>query len=72
MTESGTAGKIKQGAIEGLKKGLKGFLWMLRILVPVSFATSLLGWSGLLETVSAFLAPVMGILHLPGMLPLPW
>jgi hypothetical protein len=67
MTESGTAGKIKQGAIEGLKKGLKGFLWMLRILVPVSFATSLLGWSGLLETVSAFLAPVMGILHLPGM-----
>jgi hypothetical protein len=71
MMESGTAGKIKQGAIEGLKKGLKGFLWMLRILVPVSFATSLLAWSGLLETVSAFLAPVMGILHLPGMAALP-
>ncbi len=71
MTESGTAGKITQGAIAGLKKGLKGFLWMLRILVPVSFATSLLAWSGLLETVSAFLAPVMGILHLPGMAALP-
>jgi hypothetical protein len=71
MTESGTAGKIKQGAIAGLKKGLKGFFWMLRILVPVSFATSLLAWSGLLETVSAFLAPVMGILHLPGMAALP-
>jgi len=63
--------KITQGAIAGLKKGLKGFLWMLRILVPVSFATSLLGWSGLLETVSALLAPVMRILHLPGMAALP-
>jgi hypothetical protein len=71
MTESGAAGKIRQGAIEGLKKGLKGFLWMLRILVPVSFATSLLGWSGLLETVSTLLAPVMSVLHLPGMAALP-
>jgi hypothetical protein len=71
MTESGTVGKIRRGAIEGLKKGLKGFLWMLRILVPVSFATSLFAWSGLLEAVSAFLAPVMGILHLPGMAALP-
>ncbi len=71
MSESPVIEKIRQGAIAGLKKGLKGFLWMLRILVPVSFATSLLGWSGLLEGVSRLLAPVMGILHLPGMAALP-
>lgn len=69
--ESTSVEAIKQGAIAGLKKGLKGFLWMLRILVPVSFATSLLGWSGLLESVSTMLAPVMSILHLPGMAALP-
>jgi hypothetical protein len=69
--DSTNAEAIKQGAIAGLKKGLKGFVWMLRILVPVSLATSLLGWSGLLESVSTMLAPVMSILHLPGMAALP-
>ena len=65
------AGKARQGALTGLLKGLKGFFWMLRILVPVSFGTSVLAWSGLLETVSGFLAPVMGVLHLPGIAALP-
>jgi hypothetical protein len=60
-----------QGALAGVKKGLQGFLWMLRILVPVSLATSVLAWSGFLETVSSFLAPAMGVLHLPGMAALP-
>jgi hypothetical protein len=66
-----TVEALRRGSAAGLQKGLKGFLWMLRILLPVSLGTSLLGWSGLLERLSVFLSPVMGILHLPGMAALP-
>ncbi len=66
-----TSEAVRLGAAAGLRKGLDGFLWMLRILLPVSLGTSMLGWSGLLEKLSGFLAPVMGILHLPGMAALP-
>jgi hypothetical protein len=71
VSARGLAEAAGRGALEGAKKGLKGFLWMLRILVPVSLATSVLAWSGFLETVGGFLAPVMGVLHLPGMAALP-
>lgn len=66
-----TVEALRQGAVAGLRKGLSGFLWMLRILVPVSFGTALLGWSGLLAKLGALLAPVMGLLHLPGTAALP-
>jgi hypothetical protein len=66
-----TAEALRQGAVAGLRKGLSGFLWMLRILVPVSLGTAVLGWSGLLEKLGALLAPVMGLLHLPGTAALP-
>jgi hypothetical protein len=66
-----TVEALRRGSTAGLQKGLKGFLWMLRILLPVSLGTALLGWSGLLERLSVLLAPVMGILHLPGMAALP-
>lgn len=69
--ERGSIVAVREGTVAGLRKGLKGFLWMLRILLPASLGTSLLAWSGLLETVSGWLAPLMGLLHLPGMAALP-
>ncbi len=66
-----TGEALRRGSVAGLQKGLSGFLWMLRILVPVSLGTALLGWCGLLDKLGELLAPVMGVLHLPGTAALP-
>jgi len=50
---------------EGLQKGLRGTLWMLKILVPCSFLTFVIDVSGLLIHLDFMLAPAMGFLSLP-------
>ena len=50
---------------EGLQKGLRGTLWMLKILVPCSLLTFLIDVSGLLNHLDFMLAPAMGFLDLP-------
>lgn len=50
---------------EGLRKGLRGALWMLKILVPCSLLTFFIDAGGLLGRVDFLLAPVMGLLSLP-------
>lgn len=55
----------------GLNKGWQAYLWLLKIIVPLSFLTMLLvysGWMGKLETV---LEPVLGVIHLPAVAALP-
>ena len=55
----------------GCRKGWRGFLWMLKILVPISLLTSLLAWSGWLNRLDVVLEPVMGLLGLPAVAALP-
>jgi spore maturation protein SpmB len=62
---------FKQGAISGLHKGWESFLWMMEIIIPVSFATMLLGWSGWLNYLDVVLKPAMGIINLPAAAALP-
>jgi hypothetical protein len=62
---------IKQGTIEGLKKGWNGFIWILKIIIPISFATVMLEWSGLIRYLDFLLQPMMGWLHLPAIAALP-
>ena len=50
---------------EGLRKGVRGTLWMLKILVPCSLLTFLIDVSGLLNQMDFMLAPAMGVLSLP-------
>jgi hypothetical protein len=50
---------------EGLQKGMRGTLWMLKILVPCSLLTFLIDASGLLIHLDFMLAPAMGFLSLP-------
>ncbi len=57
--------RLKNGIISGLKKGINGFIWMARILIPVSLAVALLKWSGWLYRVDFILNPVMNLIHLP-------
>jgi hypothetical protein len=57
--------RLKNGIISGIRKGLSGFVWMARILIPVSLAVALLKWSGWLYRVDFILSPVMNLIHLP-------
>ena len=49
----------------GLIRGKEGYLWLLKILLPVSFATALLNYSGLIEKLNFLLEPLMHFLKLP-------
>ena len=62
---------LKKGFISGVHKGWSGFFWVLKILVPISFLTATLEWSGLLHRMDYFIQPVMNWLHLPAMAALP-
>ncbi|MDZ4186326.1 MAG: hypothetical protein U1D97_15285 [Desulfuromonadales bacterium] len=62
---------IKEGLIQGLEKGWRGFVWMMKFVVPISFGTMLLSWSGLINLLHLVLAPLMEFLSLPPMAALP-
>jgi len=62
---------VKTGLKMGVSKGWKGFLWMMRIVLPISLLTTLLDWSGWIGRLDFLLAPVMGVLHLPPAAALP-
>jgi len=55
----------------GVGKGWRGFIWMLKILVPVSFFTMLLQYSGWLNALDFLLQPVMQVMGLPPVAALP-
>jgi spore maturation protein SpmB len=63
--------QISEGFISGFNKGWKGFLWMMKIIIPVSFFTAILAWSGLLEKIDFIIEPAMDLLNLPAMAALP-
>jgi hypothetical protein len=66
-----TNNKLRVSLISGFAKGWSGFLWMLKIIVPISFLTSLLAWSGWINKLDFILEPVMEIIGLPPMAALP-
>ncbi len=62
---------VKQSLRSGVKKGLSGFIWMLKILIPISFLTALLEYSGWLYKIDFLLRPGMNLLDLPPVAALP-
>jgi hypothetical protein len=63
--------KIKGALSRGLRKGLNSYMWLLKILLPVSLATALLDYSGWLHQLDFLLEPAMGVLSLPPAAALP-
>lgn len=57
--------------VAGAKKGWSGFIWMLKILVPISFLTTLLQYSGILGKTDFLLEPAMAFMNLPAMAAFP-
>lgn len=62
---------LKDSLTSGLVKGLSGFAWMLKILLPISFLTFLLAWSGWINMLDFMLEPVMKVIGLPPMAAIP-
>ena len=56
---------MKTSAAAGLKKGWSGLIWLLKILIPVSFATALLVHFRILYHIDFLLEPLMSVIHLP-------
>ncbi|MBW2559951.1 MAG: iron transporter [Deltaproteobacteria bacterium] len=71
MNDQAHGEKIKQGLTVGIGKGWQGFVWMMKIIVPVSFLTALLAWSGWMERIDFVIRPIMGFLSLPDVAALP-
>jgi len=63
--------KARYSVKGGVRKGWDGFVWMAKIIIPVSFLTALLEYSGLLYQLNSVLGPVMKVLNLPPMAALP-
>jgi hypothetical protein len=63
--------KFRYGLRSGIKKGWQGFLWMLKIIVPISFLAVLIEYSGWMHKMDFFLAPAMNLLSLPPAAALP-
>lgn len=57
--------KLRPILLQGIRQGWSAYLWMLKILVPISFVTALLEFSGLTCILVGWLKPVMGSLSLP-------
>jgi len=57
--------KLNTGTRQGLIKGLKGLSWLLKIIIPISFLTSLLVHFGIIYRLDFLLTPVMTWLALP-------
>jgi len=62
---------IRRGLLDGMKKGWRAFLWMMKIILPVSLLTTLLQWSGLLSSLDFILRPAMAVIGLPSLAAFP-
>lgn len=62
---------LKAGIKAGLKRGWSGFVWMMKIIIPISLFTAILDWSGFLHYLDFLLKPLMGFLSLPPTAALP-
>jgi hypothetical protein len=69
MSESND--RIRNALAKGLRKGLSGYIWLLKILLPVSLATALIDYSGWLHQLDFLLKPVMEVMSLPPAAALP-
>lgn len=57
--------RLKTGIRAGITKGWRSFVWICKIIVPVSFVAALIQWSGWLNEIDFLLHPLMSVINLP-------
>ena len=65
MSQGEGVSRLGTGVRTGLGKGWSGFVWLLKIILPVSFATGLLVHLGLIYKLDFLLTPMMNWMGLP-------
>lgn len=63
--------QLKRGLYTGIKRGWSSFVWICKIVVPVSFLAALIQWSGWLNQLDFLLHPLMSLINLPAAAALP-
>jgi hypothetical protein len=63
--------QLKTGIRTGIKKGWSSFVWICKIIVPVSFVAALIQWGGWLSQIDFLLHPLMSVINLPAAAALP-
>jgi hypothetical protein len=63
--------QLISGFIEGIKRGWSGFVWMCKIVIPLSFLVTLLQWTGWLNYLDFLLNPLTSLINLPAEAALP-
>ena len=58
--------KVKLSVVEALPVALKTGWWLIRLILPVSLAVTLLKFFGILTILSNFLSPLFSLIGLPG------
>jgi Fe2+ transport system protein B len=62
---------LRESLVAGIRKGWNGFIWLIKILIPISLLTGLLAWSGWIEKGQFIIQPIMEWLSLPALAALP-
>jgi len=57
--------QLKRGVLAGVKKGWSSFVWLCKIVIPISFLVTLLQWTGWLKELDFLLNPLMRLINLP-------
>ncbi|MFC2039073.1 iron transporter [Chloroflexota bacterium] len=57
--------RLKTGFIEGIRQGWSSFVWMCRIVIPLSFLVTVLQWTGWLGYIDFLLNPLTALINLP-------
>ncbi len=63
--------QLKRGLYGGARRGWSNFVWIFKIVVPISFLVALLQWGGWLTQLDYLLDPLMGLINLPAEAALP-
>lgn len=57
--------RLRSGFFAGVGQGWRSFVWIGKIIVPISFLVTLLRWVGWLEYLDIVLNPLMSLINLP-------
>ena len=63
--------RLRTGLLTGIKRGWSSFVWICKIIIPVSFVAALIQWSGWLSQLDFLLHPLMNLINLPAAAALP-
>ncbi len=63
--------RLKDGFLEGIKKGWGSFVWMCKIVIPLSLLIAILQWTGWLSHLDFLLNPMTRLINLPPQAALP-